>query len=319
MFKFLVALNNLNCCSLYKNDSTYEGNIMSNKNFPFRLGTFECIVVCDGAHTYFHPIQIFVSVNAPKECLEQALRDHNLDPERWEHYISPYPSLLINTGQHLVLVDTGAGDLEPTTGKLISNLQVEGIKPSDIDIVILTHGHPDHIGGNTDGEGRPSFPNARYFMWRDERDFWTSEPKLAELDVPEQIKKLMITVACNNLLPIQHQLDLLKHEAEIVPGIRAIAAPGHTPGQIAVAVASGNRELLYLSDAVLHKIHLEHPEWYTAVDFDPQQVVASRRRLLDWAAKEKALIHAFHFPFPGLGYVLEKGKAWWWQPIETSG
>jgi glyoxylase-like metal-dependent hydrolase (beta-lactamase superfamily II) len=292
---------------------------MSNENFSFRLGTFECIVVNDGTHTYLRPIQIFVSVNAPKKRLEQVLRKHNLDPEQWEQYISPYPSLVINTGQHLVLVDTGAGGLEPTTGKLIPNLQAEGIKPDDIDTVILTHGHLDHIGGNTDSEGRPAFPNARYVMWKDEWDFWTSEPNLAELGVPKHIKELLITVARNNLLPIQHQLDLLDHEAEIVPGIRAIAAPGHTPGHMAVAIASDNEQLLYLSDAVLHQIHLEQPGWYTAVDFAPEQVVTTRRRLLDWVATEKALVHAFHFPLPGLGYVTRKGEAWRWEPIETTG
>jgi len=289
---------------------------MSNKNFPFRLGTFECIVVSDGTHTYLHPVQIFVSVNAPKKRLERVLREHNINPEHWKQYVSPYPSLVINTGQHLVLVDTGAGGLEPTTGKLIPNLQAEGIKPDDIDTVILTHGHPDHIGGNIDSEGRPAFPNARYVMWKDEWDFWTSEPNLAELDVPKHIRELLITVARNNLLPIQHQLDLLDHEAEIVPGIRAIAAPGHTPGQ---TIASDNEQLLYLSDAVLHQIHLEQPEWYTAVDFAPEQVVTTRRRLLDWAATEKALVHAFHFPLPGLGYVTRNEEAWQWEPIETTG
>ena len=290
---------------------------MSNENFPFQLGTFECIVVSDGTHTYLHPVQIFVSVNAPKEHLEPVLREHNLDLERWEQYISPYPSLVINTSQHLVLVDTGAGGLEPTTGKLIPNLQAEGIKPDDIDTVILTHGHPDHIGGNTDSKGRPAFPNARYIMWKDEWDFWTSEPNLAELDIPKHIKELLITVAHNNLLPIQHQLDLVDHETEIVHGIRAIAAPGHTPGHMAVAIASDNEQLLYISDVVLHQIHLEQPDWYTAVDFAPEQVVTSRHRLLNWAATKKVLVHAFHFPFPGLGYVIMKGEAWQWQPIET--
>ena len=292
---------------------------MSDESFSFQVGTFECIVVSDGTRTYPHPVQIFVSVNAPKERLEQVLREHNLDPKQWEQYVSPYPSLVINTGQHRVLVDTGAGGLEPTTGKLIPNLQAEGIKPEDIDTVILTHGHPDHIGGNTDSEGKPAFPKARYIMGKDEWDFWTSEPNLAELDVDEHIKELLITVARNNLPPIQHQLDLINHETEIVPGIRAIAAPGHTPGHMAVAIASDSEQLLYISDAVLHQIHLEQPDWYTAVDFAPEQVVTTRRRLLDRAATEKALVHAFHFPFPGLGYVAQKGEAWQWEPIETTG
>jgi len=201
---------------------------MSNESFPFKVGTFRCIVVSDGTFAYPHPAQIFF-VNAPKERLEQAVRKHNIDPEQWEQYVSPYPSLVINTGQHQVLVDTGAGSLEPTTGKLIPNLQAEGIAPKDIDKVILTHGHPDHIGGNIDSEGKPAFPNARYIMWKDEWDFWISQPNLAELKVDEHIKKLLVTIARNNLPPIQDRLDLVDHETEIVPGIRAVAAPGHTP------------------------------------------------------------------------------------------
>ena len=292
--------------------------IMSNEGFPFKVGTFECIVVNDGTFAYPQPAQIFF-VSAPKERLEQVLRKHNIDPEQWEQYVSPYPSLVINTGQHLVLVDTGAGRLEPTTGKLIPNLKAEGIAPKDIDTVILTHGHPDHVGGNVDSEGKPAFPNARYIMWKDEWNFWTSEPNLAELKVNEHIKKLLITFARNNLPPIQDQLDLVDRETEIVPGIRAVAAPGHTPGHMAVAIASDSEQLLYISDAVLHPIHLEQPDWYAAVDFAPQQVVTTRRRLLNLAAAEKALVLAFHFPFPSLGYVVQKEEGWQWQPVETTG
>ncbi|MFQ6086094.1 MAG: MBL fold metallo-hydrolase [Candidatus Bathyarchaeia archaeon] len=290
---------------------------MSNERFPFQIGTFECIVVSDGTRAYPHPAQTFFA-NAPKERLEQVLREHNIDPERWEQHVLPYPSLVINTGQNRVLVDTGAGDLEPTTGRLIPNLQVEGIAPEVIDTVILTHGHPDHIGGNLDREGRPAFPNARYVMWKDEWDFWTSEPNLAELDVDEHVKERQRTFARKNLPPIRDQLDLIDHETEIVPGVRAVAAPGHTPGQMALAISSGSEQLLYISDAAILPIHLEQPDWYTAVDFDPQQAVATRRRLLGLAAAEKALVHAFHFPFPGLGYVIQKGEAWQWQPIEST-
>jgi glyoxylase-like metal-dependent hydrolase (beta-lactamase superfamily II) len=154
-------------------------------------------------------------------------------------------------------------------------------------------------------------------MWQDEWDFWTSEQ--AELKLDEHVREVLLKFARKNLPPIQAQLDLVDHETEIVPGIRAIAAPGHTPGHMALAISSGDEQLLYISDTVLHPIHLEQPEWYAAVDFVPEQAIVTRRRLLNKAATEKTLVLAFHFPFPGLGYVVQKGEGWQWQPIETIG
>ena len=275
------------------------------------------MAVSDGTHTYapptFPPPATFLFANAPKEHLEQTLREHNLQPEQWTEWISPYICLVVNTGKHQVLVDTGAGGLDPNTGKLLQNLQAAGIAPGDIDTVILTHGHPDHIGGNVVSEGKPAFPNARFVIWKEEWDFWTSD--LAELKVEEHLKELLLTTARKNLPPIQDQLDLVDHETEIVPGIRVVAAPGHTPGHMAVVIASDGEQLLYISDAVLHPIHVEQPEWYAAFDFAPWQVTITRRRLLNKAAAEKALVLAFHFPFPGLGHVIQKGEQWKWQPI----
>ncbi|MFQ6080691.1 MAG: MBL fold metallo-hydrolase [Candidatus Bathyarchaeia archaeon] len=290
---------------------------MSTESYRFRVGTFECTAVSDGTHKYapptFPPPAAFLFANAPKEHLEQTLREHNLQPEQWVEWISPYICLVVNTGKHQVLVDTGAGDLEPTTGKLIPNLRAEGIAPEDIDTVILTHGHPDHIGGNTVSEGKPAFPNARFVIWKEEWDFWTSD--LAELKVEEHVKELLLTVARKNLPPIQGQLDPVDHETEIVPGIRAVAAPGHTSGHMAVAIASDSEQLLYISDAVLHPIHVEQPNWHAIIDFAPLQVAITRRQLLNKAASEKALVLAFHFPFPGLGHVVQKGGGWQWRPI----
>ncbi len=291
---------------------------MSTETYRFKVGTFECMAVSDGTFAYSDPATLLFS-NAPKGRLEEALREHNLHPEQWGQWVSPYTCLVINTGRHYVLVDTGAGDLAPSTGSLLENLHAEGVQPGDIDTVILTHGHPDHIGGNTDGEGKPTFPNARYVMWKHEWDFWTSAPSLAELQVDEHLKQLLLTFAQKNLPPVQSQLDLIDHETEIVPGVHAVAAPGHTPGHMAAAISSGGESLLYTADTAIHPIHLEHPGWCAIVDCSPDQAATTRHQLFKRAGREKALVLAFHFPFPSLGHVIQKGKAWRWQAIETTG
>jgi len=288
--------------------------------YRFKVGDFECMAVSDGSLTYappmFPPPATIIFSNAPTEVLARVLGEHDLQPEQWTEWISPYTCLLVNTADHLVLVDTGAGGLAPSTGRLILNLKAVGIEPDDIDTIILTHAHPDHIGGNTDSEGKLTFPNARYVMWKGEWDFWTSEEAALKLD---EHAKIMLAFAQRNLPPIRDRLDLVDHETEILPGVRAVAAPGHTPGHMAVAISSRRQQLLCISDTVLHPVHLEQPEWYAVVDFDPKQVVATRRRLLNKATVEKALVLAFHFPFPGLGHVVQKGTGWQWRPIEPTG
>ncbi len=292
---------------------------MSTEVYNFKVGTFECMAVSDGTLTYtpptFPPPATLLFGNAPKNHLEQTLRKYNIQLEHWTEWISPYICLLVNTGEHLVLVDTGAGGLDPNTGRLIQNLQLAGIAPEDIDMVILTHCHPDHIGGNTLDQGQLAFPNARYTMWKDEWDFWTSEEAEEKLD--EHVREVLLNIARKNLPSIQNRLDLIERESEILPGIQAIAAFGHTPGHMALAISSGNEQLLYISDTVLHPIHLEQPEWCAAVDFAPDQVVATRRRILSRAATDKSLVLAFHFPFPGLGHIVQKGENWEWRPIST--
>ena len=281
----------------------------SNESYKFKIGDFDCIVLSDG--TFSYPDHSFF-VNAPEESLKQVFREHNIPPGE---ITVPWTCLFINTGQQWVLVDTGAGaGSVPTAGKLLQNLQAEGIEPIDIDVVIITHGHPDHIGGNTDSEGRPVFPNARYVMWKDEWEFWTSEPDLTQLKVPEELKQIMRSFAAKNLPPLQARLRLVDNETQILPGIRAIAAPGHTPGHMALVISSDNERLLYISDAVLHPIHLEQPDWYPAFDFAPDQAMATRRQLLNRIAAKKVLMIASHFPFPGIGHIVRKGEGWQWQP-----
>ena len=291
---------------------------MEHESYRFKIGSFECICVSDGIREYpYDPID-WLYPDAPKEPLYKALREQGIEPEGWEQWVSDYTCLAINTGRHQVLVDTGDGNVLPTTGKLLPRLKAEGIEPEDIDIVIITHAHPDHIGGNTNREGKPAFPKARYVMWKGEWEFWHPEPDLSDLDVPEDAIERLLRFVRDFLPPIRDQLDLIDHDKEIVPGVYGFSTAGHTPGHMAVAVSSGDEKLLVVGDALIQPINVEHPEWNARVDMLKEQAVASRHQLLLQAAADKALVHGFHFPFPCLGYITSEEGAWKWHPMKTT-
>ena len=296
---------------------------MATGSFRFEIGEFECTSVSDGALNY--PSESFFS-NAPLERVEEALRERDLPTAQ---IMTPYTCLFVDTGENRVLVDVGAGTFLGThaaeifpgldhstsvTGLLLENLRASGIEPSDIDTVIITHAHPDHVDGMLDEAGRLVFGDARYFLSRDEWDFWTSDIATAKASA------VMVDTARRNLYPLKERLTLVEDASEIVPGVRAIAAFGHTPGHIALSIASEGERLLHVSDAVLYPLHLEHPHWTPVFDILPEQASASKRRIFDLAAEEEALVFAHHFPpFPNLGHVSKQEQGWRWQPVETQG
>jgi glyoxylase-like metal-dependent hydrolase (beta-lactamase superfamily II) len=273
------------------------------QHYRFTLGNFMCLSISDGELAY--PPKNFFS-NVPPETVEEALRQRNLPDD---HVTTPYTCLFVDTGSHKILVDVGAGSLAPTTGKLFTNLIAAGVEAHDIDTVIITHAHPDHIGGNLDADGKPLYPNARYFIWHAEWTYWNSDAALNKLEA-------FTKIARKNLEPVHDRLTLLEREQEILPGISAVAAPGHTPGHMALSIVSNGHHLLHISDTVLYPLHLEHPDWLPIYDIQPDKAAASKQRIFDWAVAEEALVFAHHFPpFPNLGYVIHSGKGWRWRSV----
>ncbi len=279
---------------------------METVSYRFRLGTFDCLAVADGTHDY--PLKNFFA-NASLAQVESALQERG---QPVDYIRTPYTNLYVDTGTHHVLVDTGAGSLSPTTGQLAENLRAAGIDPLEIDAVLITHAHPDHVGGTLDQAGEPIYPDARYYIWKGEWDFWTSDVAF------EKVPEMFVSVARTQLQPVLDQFVLLERDGEVMPGVSMLSAPGHTPGHTVISFASGGERLLYISDTVLHPLHLEHPDWTPIYDIYPDQAEASKRHIFDLAAETGALVLGQHFaPFPSIGRVSVAGAGWRWVPIET--
>lgn len=282
---------------------------MNKSTYRFKIGNFNCIAIYDGFNKYPNPVGILFPT-APKDKLKKALLADDIDADNWSEWIGDYTCLLVDTGTHKVLIDTGGGIPMPDTGLLLENLAKEGITPDDIDYVIISHGHPDHIGGLVDAEDKPAFPNARYVISKEEWEFWTIDPSLEDTNMDEMHKQALIWFAEKCLPPIREQLQLVEEENEIVPGILPVKAFGHTPGHLAFRIFSEGEELLYVGDAFINPLHMEYPEWNPVVDILPKKAVDTRRMLLNLAADKNAALYCFHFPFPCLGEVNPKGDTW---------
>jgi len=275
----------------------------------FRLGELELLVVSDGL------------------IRQDAGATFGLVPRvMWERYAPDLDgknripvgnnSLVVRSEGKTILLDTGVGtkptrapgamDIEDS-GRLLENLARAGISPRDIDIVVNTHLHFDHCGGNTVGEGGrpvPAFPRARYFIQRGE---WQAASHPNE--------RTRGTYLAENFEPLAdaRQVELVSGEAELAKGVRIVPAPGHTEDHCVIELESGGQYALYVGELSQHPVMLERLAWISAFDVLPLVSLETKRRLMEWAVEKRALLVSVHAPYPGLGWLRVDNGKWRWE------
>lgn len=280
-----------------------------------RVGTHEVEIVADGIAAY-KVADVFPGV---EPGLVATLLEGRLNPDG--SLPIPYYPLLVRTADGPILLDAGAGEeLAAEWGEAIgrteASLAAAGLTPDEIALVLITHAHADHIGGLTavrDGVRVPRYSNARHVMSAVEWDYWLEPGPAPAADA------YLAAIARLHLPPLRQAglLELTDGAVEVARGVRIVPAPGHTPGHVAIEIESGTAELLALGDVVLHEEHFAHPGWTTEMDTDPAQTVATRRRLLDRAARRRSLIHGFHLA--ELGHVEIDGAEYRFVGVEPAG
>jgi glyoxylase-like metal-dependent hydrolase (beta-lactamase superfamily II) len=282
--------------------------------YRYKIGGYELTALYDG--TWFRKIDDKFVRNAGAAEVEKALTDSFLQPGIVP---TPFTALLVNTGAKLVLIDTGtAGQLGPTTGHMMGALATAGVQPSQIDTILISHFHPDHINGIKDKDGGKVFANAEIMVPAPEWAYWMDDVRMNA--APEGARGGFLNVR-RIFRDIAGEVTRFEPGKEVASGITSVAAYGHTPGHTAFAIASGNQSMMVLGDTTNHPwLFARRPEWQGAFDTDGIMAVETRKRMLDRAAADRMLVQGYHFPFPASGHITKTASGYevvpvMWQPM----
>lgn len=275
----------------------------------YQIGRFEVTVISDGYIDF--PFEMFTGVT-PDQARQATQAVHAAGNNGVRGSFSTY---LINDGERYILVDSGpAGTVSKTSGYLPGTLAALGIKPTDIDAVILTHAHIDHIGGMVTGN-RNNYPNADVYI--DRRDVATFTDPSVEARAPEITKSSFS--ATRQLVRLYPRLQQIDRAHQITRGISVFDLSGHTPGQIGVRIEDDGQSLNLVSDMLFHPAaHPALPGFGIVFEMDKEAADASRARFFPKAAEEGSLLAATHMPFPGVGRIVKDGAALRWLPADWS-
>jgi len=277
--------------------------------YRYKVGDIEVTAINDGFAT--RPIEGFIR-NAELPQVQQALQNGFLPSNQ----ISiPFNTLVLNRGGRITLIDTGNGNSgAPTTGFWMQNFRAAGFDPARVDAVVISHFHGDHINGLRLKDGTAVFPNAEVLVPAAEWAFWMDDARMGQ--VPEPMRGGFLA-ARRVFGPMAKDVKQYAPDQEIVPGVTSVAAPGHTPGHTVFVVSSGNGRLMVMSDTTNHPaLFVRNPDWSAVFDMDADQARATRHKMLDMAATERAQVAFYHAPFPATGFIARESNGYRLVPVQ---
>jgi glyoxylase-like metal-dependent hydrolase (beta-lactamase superfamily II) len=277
--------------------------------YRYKVGDIEVTAINDGFAQ--RPLEGFVR-NAELSQVQQAMQEAFLPGNALP---ITFNTLVLNQGGRLTLIDTGNGDMgAPTSGTWMANFRAAGFDPAQVNTVVISHFHGDHINGLRLKDGTAVFPNAEVMVPAPEWAFWMDDARMNQ--APEAMKGAFQGVR-RVFGPIAGNVKRYEMDKEVVPGLTAVAAPGHTPGHTAYMLSSGNGRLMIMSDITNHPaLFVRNPDWSAVFDMDGDQARATRRRMLDMAASERAQVAFYHAPFPATGHIAKDGNGFRFIPVQ---
>ena len=285
--------------------------------YRYKVGSIAVTVVTDGARSF--PLSDTFVLNAKKDEVNKALEAAYMPQNQMTIHFAP---IAVNTGGKLVVIDTGNGEQafkgsKGAVGQFVPNLMAAGIDPKNVDMVIISHFHGDHVNGLLTADNKPVYPNAEILVPATEWKFWMDDGEMSRAS-----KGRMEELFQNN----RRVFDALKRKVtpydwnkEVAPGITAVATVGHTPGHTSYVVASGSSKVYVQSDVTNHPdLFARNPGWHAFFDQDPVVAETTRRKVYDMVVAEKLMVQGFHYPFPGLGHLEKDGSGYRVVPVQWS-
>ncbi|MBL6080196.1 MBL fold metallo-hydrolase [Belnapia sp. T18] len=280
--------------------------------YRFKVGGFTITTVHDGF--FVRPLEGFIR-NAPLAEVQKVLAESFLPTDSFR---IPFTVTFLDTGSRLVVFDSGNGVLPATAtqGKMIQNMAAAGIDPAKVDLVVMSHFHGDHVNGLLNGAGAAAFPNAEVVVPAAEWAWWSDTGN--ETRSPEGQRGNFANSA-RRFAPYQGKIRQVAAGVEVIPGIQAVAAHGHTPGHTCYLIADGNAQAMFVADTSNRpELLARRPEFHAVFDFDAQMAEAARRRIYDQVVADRIRITGYHFPFPANGYLAKDGGGYRFIPADWS-